>query len=160
MAKEIERKFLLRSEAWRSEVTRSVSMQQAYLSSAGGNASVRVRIEGDAANLNIKSASLSVERAEYEYPIPLADARQLMALCVDHPVSKTRHYVEDGDFTWEIDEFDGANAGLVVAEIELASPDQAHPTPAWLGEEVSLDRRYYNVYLAKHPYRQWDDATR
>lgn len=160
MAQEIERKFLLTGESWRAHVTRSVTMRQAYLNDAG-NASVRVRIEGEHANLNIKSAGLSIERLEFEYPIPLADAEQLMQLCIDHPVEKVRHLVPDGEFTWEIDEFEGANAGLVVAEIELTSPTQAHPRPAWLGQEVSLDRRYYNVYLAKHPYPQWqgDDGA-
>ncbi|MEO0974747.1 MAG: CYTH domain-containing protein [Pseudomonadota bacterium] len=154
MGQEIERKFLLRDERWREGVVRSVAMRQAYLSE-GGKASVRVRVEGDQANLNIKSASLSIERQEYEFPVPLDQALALLALCLDHPVEKTRHYVPDGEFTWEIDEFEGANAGLVVAEVELASADQAHPTPAWLGQEVSLDKRYYNVYLAQHPYSTW-----
>jgi adenylate cyclase len=158
VAQEIERKFLLTGEGWRAGVTRSITMRQAYLNDTG-NASVRVRIEGDQANINIKSAGLSIERLEFEYAIPLADAEQLMQLCVHHPVEKVRHLVPDGEFTWEIDEFEGANAGLVVAEIELTSPAQAHPRPAWLGQEVSLDRRYYNVYLAKHPYSAWrDDA--
>ncbi|MEO0420926.1 MAG: CYTH domain-containing protein [Pseudomonadota bacterium] len=157
MGQEIERKFLLRNAGWRPLVSRSVTMRQAYLSEAG-RASVRVRVEGEQANLNIKSSTLSIERQEFEFPIPLSEALGLFPLCADHPVEKVRHYVPDGEFTWEIDEFEGANAGLIVAEIELASPDQVHPTPDWLGEEVSLDKRYYNVYLAKHPYGNWGDS--
>lgn len=158
MGQEIERKFLLRNDSWRQQVTRAVAMRQAYLSEAG-RASVRVRVEGEQANLNIKSSTLSIERQEFEFPIPMGEALALFPLCLDHPVEKTRHYVPDGEFTWEIDAFEGANAGLVVAEIELASADQKHPTPPWLGEEVSLDKRYYNVYLAKHPFSQWGDAS-
>ncbi len=154
MGQEIERKFLLCGDGWREQVSRSVSMRQAYLSGSG-RASVRVRVEGERANLNIKSSTLSIERQEFEFPIPLDDALDLFPLCLDHPVEKVRHYVSDGEFTWEIDEFEGANAGLVVAEIELASPAQAHPVPSWLGEDVSMDKRYYNVYLAKHPYSTW-----
>jgi adenylate cyclase len=151
---EIERKFLLANGEWRAQVRRSVAMRQAYLAQ-GGPASVRVRLEGEAAKLNIKSATLSIERQEFEYPIPLHEAAALLALCVDHPVEKTRHYVDVGEHTFEIDEFEGANKGLVVAELELASADQPFPRPPWLGEDVSLDKRYYNVYLARYPYSTW-----
>ncbi len=158
MGREIERKFLLKNDGWRRGVSHSVRMCQAYLGDAG-RASVRVRIAGDEANLNIKSGTLAIERLEFEYPIPVADAAELLQLCLDHPVEKTRHYVPDGEHLWEIDEFEGANAGLVVAEIELRDPAEAHPQPAWLGREVSLDERYYNVYLARHPYREWGPGT-
>jgi adenylate cyclase len=157
LGREIERKFRVIGESWRADVSHSVSMRQGYLSQ-GGNASVRVRIEGDRANINIKSATLSIERAEYEYPVPTDEARELLALCVDLPIEKTRHHVSVGPFTFEIDEFEGANAGLIVAELELESPEQVFPQPAWLGEDVSLDKRYYNVYLAQHPFETWSGS--
>jgi adenylate cyclase len=154
VGREIERKFLVLDDGWRTGVERSVRMRQAYLNREG-NASVRVRIEGAHANLNIKSGSLSIERQEFEYPIPLADGEELLALCVDTAVEKTRHYVPCDGHLFEVDEFEGANAGLVVAELELTHSEAAYPKPAWLGEDVSLDERYYNVYLARYPYRDW-----
>ena len=155
MGVEIERKFLLRDERWRAEVSHTVRMCQGYLASHPYR-SVRVRIEGEQARLNIKSATLGIERREFEYPIPRADAEIMLAeLCGGRTLSKTRHYVPCADHVFEIDEFDGANAGLVVAEVELASATEAFPCPAWLGEEVSNDRRYYIVCLLEHPYSRW-----
>lgn len=155
MGIEIERKFLLASDGWRSLVTRKQAMQQGYLAGEGGKASVRVRIEGDAANLNIKAAVTGSRRAEYHYDIPLAEARELLSnLCVG-VLEKTRNFVEQGDLTWEIDEFEGANAGLIVAEVELARVDQAFDKPVWLGREVTDDARYYNHHLALQPYSRW-----
>ena len=104
----------------------------------------------------IKSATLGVERLEFEYTIPVADAEVMLArLCGTRVLAKTRHYVPAGAHTWEIDEFEGANAGLVAAEIELARADEPFVRPAWLGAEVSADPRYYNVCLLEHPYTQW-----
>ncbi|HWU68002.1 MAG TPA: CYTH domain-containing protein, partial [Stenotrophobium sp.] len=123
----------------------------------GGRASVRVRLEGDQARLNIKAAVIGAARAEYEYGIPVADARELLQLCAGR-LQKTRHHVEVGGLLWEIDEFHGDNAPLVVAELELAAIDQAFMRPDWLGNEVTDDRRYYNHHLALHPYRHWPDA--
>ncbi|KAB7627451.1 CYTH domain-containing protein [Alkalilimnicola sp. S0819] len=157
MAEEIERKFLLLNEDWRGAVQRSVAFAQGYLLGAR-QASVRVRIEGEQANLNIKGVTLGVRRAEYEYPIPLADAREMLdTLCEGPLIEKTRHYVEHQGHTWEIDEFHGDNAGLRVAEIELAHEDEPFARPGWLGAEVSGEARYYNVMLVKHPYREWRD---
>ena len=123
MGREIERKFLLKDERWRDEVTRATPMQQGYLA-GNERASVRVRLEGAIARLNIKSATLGIERLEYEYEIPRADAEEMLArLCGGKRVEKTRHYVERDGLVWEIDEFAGDNAGLVVAELELDAAD-------------------------------------
>jgi len=153
----------VRGDAWRSAVRRSTAMRQAYLTgSADGRASVRVRVEGARACLNIKGATLGVRRTEFEYEIPPADAELLLAqLCTGGVVAKTRHELAHGAHVWEIDEFEGENRGLVVAELELGAEDEVFQRPEWLGEEVSGDARYYNVCLARHPYRTWgraDDA--
>lgn len=159
MGVEIERKFLLRGDGWRTQVSRSVPMRQGYLSGEG-RASVRVRLEGAAARLNIKAAVIGARRAEYEVPLPVADAREILeTLCVGR-VEKTRHYVELDGLTWEIDEFEGENAGLVVAEVELERADQAFERPDWLGREVTNERAYYNHALALKPYRRWPPASR
>ena len=156
MAAEIERKFLVRNEAWRASVSRSVPMRQGYL--AEGNASVRVRVDETGANLNIKSMTLNISRLEYEYDIPEGDAHEMLdQLCQRPIIEKTRHYIEAGGHTWEVDEFAGDNAGLVVAELELAAEDEAYERPDWLGEEVSDEARYYNVSLVTYPYRDWPD---
>lgn len=155
MATEIERKFLVISDAWRAVAAPGVRFRQGYLSGTG-KASVRVRVEGDAANLNIKSATLGVRRSEFEYPIPLDDANEMLDhLCSGGIVEKTRYLVTVGDHVWEVDVFEGQNDGLVVAEIELDHEDEGFERPAWAGEEVSHDQRYYNVYLADHPYPTW-----
>jgi adenylate cyclase len=159
MPREIERKFLLKSDAWRSQVLESRRMSQGYLAS-GGNVSVRVRIAGDEAWLNIKAGGFVASRQEYEYPLPLDEARELLALAEGPLVEKTRHYVEQGALTWEIDEFHGDNSGLVVAELELDSEDADFARPQWLGVEVTELRRFYNVCLVKHPYRAWNQAER
>jgi adenylate cyclase len=155
MADEIEHKFLVRDDRWRADVFRSVAMSQGYLVS-DATRSVRVRVAGDQGYLNIKSATVGIRRKEYEYPIPLADAREMLAtLCTRPPLEKTRHYVRHGGHVWEIDVFEGVNAGLVVAEVELAGPEETFARPPWAGEDVSHERRYYNAYLAEHPYREW-----
>ena|SRR5688572_13147463 len=159
MPREIERKFLLTSDAWRSQVRQSQPMSQGYLAS-GGNVSVRVRIAGDEAWLNIKAGGFVASRQEYEYPLPLDEARELLALAEGPVIEKTRHFVEQGALTWEIDEFHGDNLGLVVAELELDSEDDVFPHPPWLGAEVTELRRYYNVCLVTHPYRAWNEAER
>lgn len=154
MAIEIERKFLVTSTAWQSSAGRSVNYRQGYLSHEGG-VSVRVRIAGDRANLNIKSATLGIRRLEFEYSIPLDDAIQLLELASGSVIEKTRHFVEYQGHTWEIDVFTGANEGLVVAEIELSDEEQQFALPGWAGAEVSDDPRYYNVYLSQHPFATW-----
>ncbi len=160
MSIEIERKFLLINDSWCVNADNGVVMRQGYLNSISLNneqkSSVRVRIAGGQANLNIKGATLSITRQEYEYPIPLSDAHELLNTLADDPlIEKTRYHVQHGIHTWEIDVFAGDNQGLVVAEIELASEDEVFARPAWLGEEVSMDARYYNVCLVKHPYKNW-----
>lgn len=161
MAVEIERKFLVTGDAWRRDVSRSVLMAQGYLAGPpASRCSVRVRIAGDAAHLNIKSAIPGVERDEYEYAIPLADAERLLVTLAGRCVEKTRHYVEVEGHLFEIDEFLDENAGLVVAEIELAHRDATFPRPAWLGREVSHLPRYYNIHLAAHPYSRWSAQER
>ena len=162
MGIEIERKFLVHGDAWRAAVERSVRMAQGYLNDAGAvesgrqRASVRVRIAGDEAFLNLKSRELGHTRQEFDYAIPLADADALLKLCSGGLVDKTRHYV--GRF--EVDEFLGDNAGLVVAEIELESADEAFDRPAWLGPEVTDTQRYYNLALASRPYARWTDQEK
>jgi adenylate cyclase len=158
MATEIERKFLVVSDGWRGAVRRSARYRQGYLAS-GPSSSVRIRTSENEAWLNIKGATLGVRRSEYEYPIPLADANEMLdTLCDGAVIEKTRYYVEHEGKLWEVDVFDGANDGLVVAEIELGSENEAFARPDWLGEEVSHDRRYYNVSLVSHPYCSWDRA--
>jgi len=159
MPREIERKFLLESDAWRSQARESRPMSQGYLASSA-RSSVRVRVAGLHAWLNIKSGGLVASRQEFEYSIPLDDARELLALAEGPLIEKTRHFVEHGGMTWEIDEFHGDNAGLVVAELELDSEDQPFQLPEWVGVEVTHLRRYYNVCLVQHPYRAWTDAER
>jgi adenylate cyclase len=153
MALEIERKFLLANGRWRDRVSRSTRIAQGYL---GGDAcSVRVRIEDKQGSLNIKSKQLGVVRQEFEYGIPLQDAEALLELACGQVLRKLRHYIEMEGHVWEIDEFEGANAGLVVAEIELEAVDASFPRPDWLGEEVTDDARYYNVNLMREPYSRW-----
>lgn len=160
MPLEIERKFLVEGEDWRGSVERSQAMRQGYLAGEGGRASVRVRVEGEHARLNIKAAVVGRARAEYDYPVPLEHALEILqTLCVG-VVEKTRHFIRQGDLTWEVDEFEGANAGLVVAEIELPSEDAAFEHPPWLGAEVTEEKRYYNHALSLQPYAEWPDADR
>ncbi|UQV47576.1 CYTH domain-containing protein [Janthinobacterium lividum] len=154
MGIEIERKFLLAGDAWRG-LGQSVLLRQGYLSSARERV-VRVRIEGEQAMLTIKGANVGATRGEWEYPIPLADAAELLdGLCEQPLIEKYRHRIEYAGMVWEVDEFLGANAGLVVAEIELASEDQPFDKPDWIGAEVSGDARYYNANLIRHPFSQW-----
>jgi adenylate cyclase len=160
MATEIERKFLLVNDDWRAQADAGTPMRQGYLSpfavDVAAKASVRVRIAGEQANLNIKSATLGVSRQEFEYPIPVDDANVLLDTLADGPlIEKTRYHVQHGAHEWEIDVFAGDNQGLVVAEIELGAEDERFERPHWLGEEVSDDPRYYNVCLVKHPFKDW-----
>lgn len=160
MATEIERKFLLVSDAWRQLVVRAETFRQGYLSN-NPRASVRVRIANDTATLNIKGMTIGLQRPEYEYTIPLAEAAELLDQLCERPlIEKTRHFVEFGGNLWEIDEFHGDNAGLVVAEVELDSPDQVIMMPAWVGKDVSHVERYYNVRLTQYPYNRWTAEER
>jgi adenylate cyclase len=166
MPLEIERKFLVTSGAWRAAAHEVVPMAQGYLNDAAAldagamKDSVRVRIQGDMAYLNLQSRALGHTRQVFDYAIPVADARELLALSVGGLVDKRRHYVDVGGHLWEVDEFLGENAGLVVAEIELDSADEAFEKPAWIGREVTDSKRYYNLALATRPYSQWSEAER
>ena len=155
MGVEIERKFLVIDDAWRTAALPGRRYRQGYLSTGPGN-SVRVRVCGDDAWLNVKSAVAGIARHEYEYRIPPADAHAMLEeLCVKPLIEKTRFIVEHDGLAWEIDVFEGDNSGLVVAEIELDSAGDAFTLPAWAGEEVSGDVRYYNHRLVEHPYSRW-----
>lgn len=166
MAIEIERKFLLVSDTWRRLVKRQQCMSQGYLNDAQAvkagreNCSVRIRIAGAVAYLNIKSRELGARRQEFEYPIPVADAEAMMELACGGIIEKVRHYVEYDSHLWEIDEFKGVNAGLVVAEIELKAVDEAFLKPEWLGEEVTSLPRYYNLALSSNPFSSWSDEEK
>lgn len=155
MGIEIEKKFLLANDSWRSQVSKSTHYKQGYLTGSELS-SVRVRIEGDKANINIKGARLGVRRLEFEYPIPLEDADELLnTLCAKPLVEKMRHLVQVGDHEWEIDEFMGDNEGLIVAEVELQDENEVFEKRDWVGEDVSHDTRYYNSMLIEHPYKDW-----
>jgi len=155
MPLEIERKFLVRSDAWRSQVDSRDLMRQGYLS-PGAGCSIRARIAGEQAWLNLKAKRSGMTRLEFEYAIPRNEADRILdELCTGPLVEKYRHRIAMGDLVWEIDEFLGANAGLIVAEIELPSEDADFARPDWLGEEVTEDERYYNFNLAQKPYTEW-----
>jgi adenylate cyclase len=154
MAIEIERKFLLANHAWRAHSDRSVRMAQGYL--GGTHCSIRVRVAENGAFLNIKSRELGISRQEFEYPIPESDAQSLLKQFADgNAIVKTRHFVRYDSVVFEIDVFEGENAGLVVAEVELASVDQQFTAPPWLGSEVTHDARYYNSNLVALPFSRW-----
>lgn len=154
MGIEIERKFLVVSDAWRGQ-GRTTSICQAYICAEPGR-TVRVRIDGDEAFLTIKSANVGLVRGEWEYPIPVHEARELLdQVCLPNRIEKARTRITTASGVWEVDEFFGANAGLVVAEIELASAQQSFDKPSWLGAEVSTDTRYANSNLMRHPYSSW-----
>ena len=155
MASEIERKFLVVNDSWRTAGTQSIRMRQGYLSE-GYERSVRVRTENDRAFINIKSSDDGIHRLEYEYEIPLQDAEEILERIALRPlIEKTRYIVEHEGCEWEVDVFEGDNAGLVVAEVELPSIDVRPALPDWTGREVSDDLRYYNVSLQKNPYCTW-----
>jgi len=163
---EIERKFLVTGDGWRAAAHAVLPMAQGYINDIGAmdrgeqKASVRVRIQGDEAFLNLKSRELGSTRQEFDYPIPPDDARALLALCVGGLIDKRRHLVRHEGHLWEVDEFLGDNAGLVVAEIELSSADESFVLPPWAGREVTDESRYYNLALASHPYAVWSAEER
>jgi adenylate cyclase len=161
MAIEIERKFRIIGDTWRERVHDRQRIAQAYLNdsealSAGReHCSVRIRIADESATINIKSREAGVRRLEFEYPVPLADAESLMALSCEGRIEKVRHLVRVGKHLWEIDEFTGENAGLLVAEIELQHENEFFERPDWLGVEVTHILRYYNMALATKSFLHW-----
>lgn len=154
MGLEIERKFLVQGDAWKT-LGEPVFFRQGYLSSQKER-TVRVRIEGDRAVITIKGKSVGAVRGEWEYPIPVQDAAELLdGLCEQPLIEKYRRKIAVGAHVWEVDEFLGANAGLVVAEIELRAEDEAFDKPEWVADEVTDDARYYNSNLVRHPFSNW-----
>jgi adenylate cyclase len=153
VAKEIERKFLVRSDAWRAGASAGTEFVQGYLL-ADETRTVRVRLAGARGFLTIKGPTVGATRDEFEYEIPASDARAILAMC-DLTLAKKRYVVRHEGHTWEVDVFAGDNAGLVVAEIELTSESEPFARPAWLGEEVTYDSRYANASLVRAPFKSW-----
>lgn len=156
MGTEIERKFLVVGEGWRG-LGEATLYRQGYLNSAKER-TVRVRVAASEGFLTIKGRNVGAERPEFEYSIPLADAEQLLELCEGPLIEKWRTKAEVAGLVWEIDEFIGDNAGLIVAEVELEREDQVVVCPEWVGEEVTEDTRYYNSSLARRPYSKWENG--
>ena len=156
MAQEIERKFLVLNDSYKRESFSHSRIQQGYITSERGR-TVRIRIRDEKAYITIKGPSLNggLSRYEFEQEIPMDDARQLMALCEPGIIDKTRWLVKSSSHTFEVDEFFGDNAGLVMAEVELRSEDDVVQIPDFIGDEVTGDRRYYNSQLRQHPYKEW-----
>ncbi len=155
MKTEIERKFLVRRDTWRGAAVSARRFRQGYLCLDPGR-TVRVRLAGDEAWLTIKGMGAGAARPEYEYPIPPADAGALLdALCLPGQIDKTRHCIPHGGLVFEVDVFHGANEGLVLAEVELPATDTVVEQPDWLGDEVTGDPRFFNAYLARHPFPSW-----
>ena len=152
MAKEIERKFLVK-DSWQPQAA-GITIAQGYLSTVPER-TVRVRIKGDKGYLTIKGKNQGISRAEFEYEIPLADAEELLKLAEQPILSKVRYLEQHGNRLWEIDVFAGENQGLVVAEVELPDEGADFSRPVWLGQEVSGDVRYYNANLIKNPFSLW-----
>jgi len=154
MSVEIERKFLVRNDQWKT-LGNPTSIRQGYLSSRAERI-VRVRIQDASAMLTIKGRTVGLTRGEWEYPIPLEDAQKFLNdLCEKPIIEKIRHCISYGGMLWEVDEFFGENSGLVVAEIELLTEDQVFAKPDWIGEEVTHDARYANANLLRHPFAKW-----
>ena len=156
MAQEIERKFMVKSDAYKAASFKATRITQGYLSSVPER-TVRVRIKGDKGFITIKGIGneSGASRFEWEKEIPVAEVQELLKLCEPGIIDKTRYLVMNGDYCFEIDEFYGDNEGLVMAEIELPDEKATFARPDWLGEEVTGDKRYYNSMLMKNPYKNW-----
>lgn len=159
MKQEIERKFLVRDDSWRDGAGPGMRCCQGYLCSGPAGATVRVRLLGEEGFLTVKGPVSGISRPEFEYRIPLSDAGYIIEnLCGDRVISKRRYTVEVSGMIWEIDQFEGLNEGLIVAEIELENEEQAFEKPGWAGEEVTFDFRYTNAALAGNPFTAWPSA--
>ncbi len=150
---EIERKFLVKKGKWKAGKN-GIQIKQGYLL-AESERTVRIRIAGEMAFITIKGKMQNISRPEFEYEIPVADALQMIKLCRSGIIEKTRFIEQVGGKTWEIDVFEGANSGLILAEIELETENEKFELPAWAGNEVTFDRRYYNSWLSVNPYSEW-----
>ena len=158
MGVEIEKKFLVKDDNWKladdGVPIEGVRFRQGYLPDNG--VTVRIRVRRESAYLTLKGKTQGISRLEYEYPIPLQDANEMLEkLCEKPLIEKVRYIRKEYGLTWEIDVFEGDNAGLVVAEVELCSEQQAIELPEWVGSEVSTDQRYFNVNLARNPFKNW-----
>lgn len=160
MALEIERKFLVRSDAFKTEAFRKTEIMQGYIATGNGR-TVRVRIRDEKGYLTIKGPSFDggLSRYEWEHEIALSEARELMQLCEPGIIHKTRYEVQAGELIFEVDEFYGENQGLVVAEIELPSLQASFSIPEWLGEEVTGQKKYYNAHLRRNPFTRWNELN-
>jgi len=154
---EIERKYLPKGDGWRKAADGpGILIRQGYLASGAG-VTVRIRVMGEKAFITVKGPTTGVSRAEYEYPIPMADAREMLDTLCATMIEKTRHVVRHAGLDFEIDEYYGENAGLVLVEVELEREDQKIELPEWVGEEVTGDLRYYNSNLARFPFGRWGE---
>ncbi|MGB1112383.1 MAG: CYTH domain-containing protein [Schleiferiaceae bacterium] len=156
MALEIERKFLVIDDSWKSQVVQSHVLKQGYLASSPGP-TVRIRTSDESAFLTIKGKTIGISRVEFEYEVPMEEALDLLKLSTNTPIEKTRHIIKADGHVWEIDVFEGANQGLVLAEVELRSEDEQVILPSWIGSEVSHDPRYFNSYLSENPFSNWKE---
>jgi len=154
MGVEIERKYLVAGDTWKSEVLQSFKLKQGYLQTEPER-TVRIRTSGDKAFLTIKGKTEGVSRVEFEYEVPMEEALELLKLSANAPIEKTRHIIKADGHVWEIDVFEGVNHGLVLAEVELQSEDEQIVLPSWIGPEVSDDPRYFNSYLSQNPFNEW-----
>ncbi len=153
MAKEIERKYLVKGNDWK-KLSQGQFYCQGYIATKGKQ-TVRIRIIGEQGYLTLKGANIGSTRSEFEYPIPIEDAREILDTLCDRPlIEKYRYKIPQGDLIWEVDELLGENAGLIIAEVELTDENQEIELPAWIDRQVT-DPKYYNANLAKHPYSQW-----
>lgn len=155
---EIERKFLVKGDDYKQQARSSSRIKQGYLCSGKGK-TIRVRLRDDKAYLTIKGPSLDggLSRYEFEKEITIDEALSLFRLCEPGIIDKTRYLVDSGPHTFEVDEFYGDNEGLVMAEVELSSPDEPYKKPDFIGREVTGDRRFYNSHLRQNPYKMWKD---
>ena len=156
MSVEIERRFLLQNDAWRAAASAPKTLRQGYLS-VEKERTIRVRIVGQQAWLTLKGYISDVSRSEFEYEIPLAHAEQMMATMCPFKMEKHRYFVDYQGLTFEVDEYFGDNAPLIVAELELPSESTPYPRPDWLGREITSEGKFTNAYLSKHPYSTWED---
>ena len=156
MSIEIERRFLLKNNDWQNEISQSIKMQQGYMS-VEKECTIRVRIIDNHAWITIKGFISNISRHEFEYPIPVKDAQTMLKELCAFSIQKTRHIIHKGDYTFEIDEYEGENAPLVIAELELKDETEDYPPPNWLGEEITADGRYSNAYLSRHHYSLWEN---
>ncbi len=160
MSIEIERKFLVLSDEWKKHAHREDIVRQGYLSSED-SCSIRVRVTSECGFLNIKSGEPTMRRIEYQYVIPVTDAEEMLYKFCRWPlIEKRRYWVAHSGHEWQIDVFDDANKGMIVAELELKREDEKFELPPWVGAEVTDDPRYYNVYLLDNPYTTWPENRR